>query len=197
MAATATASASSAERTPRRVGRGTSTSRGGGHTPSHAPTISRRDARGPMLAPVHRRKSRMRERRLPGGRGADLQPIGPAGRVARQPIEGGDYPVDGPVPPLQGDRSVNVLRPESQTCQACWVALHDSIIRHVLRNNGAGADDGAVADLHAGEDACTVTDPHVVSEGCLAGGAGIPPAFPELGSPRAQPGGWVGGGPAG
>ena len=69
-----------------------------------------------------------------------------------------------PVPPAQRQQALHrlVVKPPAQGLGRN--AAHDGVGRHVLGHHGAGADDRAVADGHAGEDHRLIAHPYVVAE---------------------------------
>lgn len=67
-----------------------------------------------------------------------------------------------PIPPAQIEQKGDSLLVKALADDARGVAGGDAVGRHVFRNDGICPDDGAAADMHAGQNGHVLPDPHVV-----------------------------------
>ena len=82
----------------------------------------------------------------------------------------GDF-FDGPIPPGDSFERGDGFGREAGFEDLGGIAADDGVGRDVFRDDRAGGDDGAVADMDAGHDEGVVADPHVVADdGVAAGG---------------------------
>ncbi len=110
--------------------------------------------------------------------------------------EGKVVPFDGikiPVPPLDVEELGNDVGGESVLEEFGGVAGDNGIRGNILGDDGAGGDDGAVADLDSGEDGGVSAKPYVVSDDGVTFGFGfLKPRCESLGRGEDVPE-WVGG----
>lgn len=69
-----------------------------------------------------------------------------------------------PVPPLHFEQRRHGIGIETLFDRFGRNASDDRIGRNIARNDGPGADHGAVPDMHSGKDQGLITDPHIVTD---------------------------------